>query len=439
MDQRLALGHRDRSTWNHVRGLAAWCMFDWANSAFPTIVVTFVFANYFTRALASSPDQATAEWGAAISISGLAVAVLAPVFGAIADLGGRRKPWIGLFSMICIVVGLGLWTVEPHPSFALRALILVGIANAAYELGQVFYNAMLPDLAPRAMLGRVSGWAFAVGYAGGLACLATTLVVLIWPADPLFGLLSASDAEPARASAVLVSLWYFVFAIPMFLYTADRPGSGLSMRQAVGQGLANLVSTFRNLAHHRNIARFLLARMIYNDGLNTLFIFGGIYAAARFGMDTQEVLVFAILLNVASGIGAAAFGWVDDRIGAKRTILIAVAWLFVAGGAILLVETKLWFYVLGCAIGVFVGPAQSAARSLMARLAPEAMRTEMFGLYALSGKATAFMGPAAVTWVTLWSGSERLGMATILVFFMVGFVLMLWVRDADSGSVPKAG
>jgi UMF1 family MFS transporter len=211
------------------------------------------------------------------------------------------------------------------------------------------------------------------------------------------------------------------------------------MRQAVGRGLANLVSTFRNLAHHRNIARFLLARMIYNDGLNTLFIFGGIYAAARFGMDTQEVLVFAILLNVASGIGAAAFGWVDDRIGAKRTILIAVAWLFVAGGAILLVETKFWFYVLGCVIGVFVGPAQSAARSLMARLAPEAMRTEMFGLYVLSGKATAFMGPAAVTWVTLWSGSERLGMATILVFFMVGFVLMLWVRDADSGSVPKAG
>jgi UMF1 family MFS transporter len=434
----LALDRGDRSTSDNGRGVVAWCLFDWANSAFPTIVVTFVFANYFTRALASSSDQATAEWGSAISISGLVVAVLAPIFGAIADLGGRRKPWIFLFSLICIVVGLGLWTVEPHPSFALRALILVGIANAAYELGQVFYNAMLPDLAPRSRLGRVSGWAFATGYAGGLACLATTLVLLIWPADPLFGLLSASDAEPARASAILVSLWYLLFAIPMFLFTPDQPSSGLAMRQAVVRGLANLVATFRNLADHRNIARFLLARMIYTDGLNTLFIFGGIYAAARFGMDTEEVLVFAILLNVASGLGAAAFGWVDDAIGPKRTILIAVAWLFVSGMLILLVESKLWFYVLGCVIGVFVGPAQSAARSLMARLAPERMRTEMFGLYALSGKATAFMGPAAVTWVTLWTGSQRLGMATILVFFLVGFVLMLPVREEspDSSVAP---
>ena len=425
-------------TWRHVRQVVAWCMFDWANSGFPTIIVTFVFANYFTRALASSPEQATADWGMAISVSGLVVAVVAPFLGAIADLGGRRKPWIFAFSAICILVGLGLWTVEPHPSFAVRALILVGIANAAFELGMVFYNAMLPDLVPRSMLGRVSGWAYASGYAGGLACLAAALLTLIWPAHPPFGL-DPEQAEPVRASAILVSLWYLVFAIPMFLLTPDHPSSGLSMRESVRRGLGTLIQTFRDLAHHHNIARFLLARMIYNDGLNTLFIFGGIYAAARFGMDTQEVLIFAILLNIASGLGAAGFGWIDDWIGPRRTILIAVAALFIASALILLIESKLWFYVLGCVIGVFVGPAQSSARSLMARLAPEHMRTEMFGLYALSGKATAFVGPALVTWVTLWSGSERLGMATILVFFVVGFVLMLPVREEGPSKAATAG
>ena len=210
------------------------------------------------------------------------MAILAPIIGAIADLGGRRKPWLALFSLLCILAGLGLWTVEPDPSFALRALILVGIANATFELGQVFYNAMLPDIAPRAMIGRISGWAWGSGYAGGLVCLTLTLVFLILPETPMFGL-EMAKGEPARASAVLVSIWYLVFAIPLFLFTPDQPSTGISSVQAVRQGLAMLLRTLANLKRHGNIARYLLARMIYIDGLNTLFIFGGIYAAGRFG------------------------------------------------------------------------------------------------------------------------------------------------------------
>ena len=310
------------------KGIIAWCIFDWANSAFPTVVITFVFANYYTAALASSPEQATSEWGNAISLSGLAVAILAPICGAVADLGGRRKPWLLLFSLLCIAAGMALWTVEPDPSFALRALILVAIANATFELGQVFYNAMLPEIAPRPMLGRISGWAWGIGYAGGLVCLTLTLVFLILPEKPLFGL-EMAKGEPARASAVLVSLWYLIFAVPLFLYTPDQPSSGIPFGRAVRQGLAMLARTLGNLRRHGNIARYLLARMIYTDGLNTLFIFGGVYAAGHFGMDTEEVLIFAILLNITAGIGAAAFGWIDDAIGAKRTILIAVTSLTV--------------------------------------------------------------------------------------------------------------
>ncbi len=410
------------------QAVAAWCLYDWAGSAFPTIVITFVFANYFARAVAESPAAATGQWGNAISLSGLAVALLAPVLGAVADLGGRRKPWLLVFTGLCVLAGLALWSITPGPGLALRALVLVALANAAFELGQVFYNAMLPEVAPAHRLGRISGWAWGLGYAGGLVCLLLCLVLLIQPKPPLFGL-DGVAAEPVRATSVVAALWYLVFALPLFLFTPDRPASGLAPLQAVTRGLAQLGRTLRDLQRHGNIARFLLAHMLYTDGLNTLFVFGGIYAAGSFGMDTEEILVFAILLNVTAGLGATAFGWIDDWIGAKRTIMIAVAALTLLCGVILLVETKLWFYVLGAVIGVFIGPAQSASRSLMARLAPDELRTEMFGLYALSGKATAFLGPALVGWITLAAGSQRLGMAIILVFFVAGLLLLLPVRE----------
>jgi len=160
-----------------------------------------------------------------------------------------------------------------------------------------------------------------------------------------------------------------------------------------------------------------------------VFVVGGAYAANTFGMEFAEILTFGILLNVTAGLGAFGFAWLDDWIGSKRTIMIAIAGLTLCAGAILMVESKLWFYIAGCVLGVFAGPAQAASRTLMARLAPPELLTEMFGLYAFSGKATAFIGPALVGWVTLWSDSQRVGMATILAFFVTGFVLLLPVRE----------
>jgi len=249
-----------------------------------------------------------------------------------------------------------------------------------------------------------------------------------WMREVGFGL-DAGAAEPVRATMLLAAGWYLVFALPLFFLTPDRAASEIPLGRAVVSGLRVLAGTLRELPKYGNIARFLLARMLYTDGLNTLFVLGGIYAAGTFGMDTEEILIFAILLNVTAGLGAASFGWIDDWIGAKRTIQIAVAALALFGGLILLVQSKLWFYLLGAVIGVFIGPAQSASRSMMARLAPAELRTEMFGLYALSGKATAFIGPALVGWVTLWSGSQRLGMVTIMVFFAAGWLLLLPVRE----------
>ena len=413
------------------RGLIAWCFYDWANSPFPTVVVTFVFAAYFTTALAETPEAGTGLWGQAIALSGLAVALLAPILGALADQGGRRKPWIGGFTVLAVLCAAGLWWVEPDPGFALLALVLVGLGNAAFELGQVFYNAMLPEVASARRLGRISGWAWGLGYAGGLVCLALSLVLFIQPEAPIFGL-DKDAAEPVRATGPFVALWFAVFALPLFVFVPDAPASGVPAGQALRQGLATLLATLRGLPRHGQVGRFLLARMIYTDGLNTLFAFGGIYAAGTFGMTFAEILEFGILLNVAAGLGAVGFGWMDDRLGAKPTIMVALIGLLVAGTLILVVDSQAWFIALGCGIGLFIGPAQAASRSLMARLAPAEVRTELFGLYALSGKATAFVGPALVGWVTVWADSQRAGMATIPVFFLVGLILLWPLKDPSA-------
>ncbi len=421
------------------RGLIAWCFYDWANSAFPTVVVTFIFAAYFTTTLAETPEAGTGLWGQTLALSGLAVALLAPILGALADQGGRRKPWIGGFTIVAVLCAAGLWWVAPDPSFALLALVLVGLGNAAFELGQVFYNAMLPEVAGARRLGRISGWAWGLGYAGGLVALALCLVLFIQPEAPIFGLDKAA-AEQVRATGPFVALWFAVFALPLFLFTPEGPGrgaqgglqGGVPAGRAVRQGLATLLTTLRGLPRHGQLGRFLLARMIYTDGLNTLFAFGGIYAAGTFGMSFEEILIFGILLNVAAGLGAFGFGWMDDRLGAKPTIMVALVGLLVAGVAILLVETQTWFIAIGCGIGLFIGPAQAASRSLMARLAPAELRNELFGLYALSGKATAFVGPALVGWVTVWTDSQRIGMATIPVFFLVGLILLWPLKDPSA-------
>lgn len=410
------------------RALFAWCLYDWANSAYPTVVVTFVFSAYYTTTVAETKEVGTGEWGTAMAISGLTVALLAPVVGAVADQGGRRKPWLGGFTILSVVCAALLWFVEPDPGFALLALLVVGFGNAAFEFGQVFYNAMLPDVAPPDKLGRASGWAWSLGYAGGLACLAGALVFFVRAEDPLLPL-DPARAEPVRIIGPYVALWFALFAVPLFLYTPDIPARALALRDAVRRGLASLRRVLVSLPRQGQVGRFLLARMVYTDGLNTLFTFGGLYAAGTFGMSFEEILIFGIVLNVASGLGALGFAWVDDWIGAKRTVVIALVGLIASSTAVLLVESRDIFVALGCAIGIFIGPAQAASRSLMARMAPPELRIELFGLYALSGKATAFVGPALVGWVTVWAGSQRAGMATILIFFVLGLMLFLPLRD----------
>ena len=410
------------------RGLFGWCLYDWANSAFPTVITTFVFSAYFTKAIAADEISGTAQWGIAISLSGLFVALLSPFLGAIADHGGRRKPWVFVLTLLCVVASALLWLARPETNFIILALSLAALANFAFEMAMVFYNAMLPDLVPRQRIGRLSGWGWGLGYAGGLVCLGLILVLLVQAETPIFGL-DKESFEHIRATGPMVAIWMAVFAAPFFLWTPDRPDQGISFAAALKRGIATLIDTFRRVREYSQIVRFLIARMMYTEGLNTLFTFGGIYAAGTFGMEFDELILFGIALNVTAGLGAAAFAWVDDRIGPKRTILIAVTGLTVLGAVLLFVEGKALFWTFALPLGIFVGPAQAASRTMMARLAPPRMMTEMFGLYALSGKATAFLGPALLAWMTVVFASQRAGMAVIMVFFLLGLVLLMGVAD----------
>ena len=417
-------------------GQFAWALFDWANSPFTTLIITFVFPAYVAVAIIGDQVRGQAIWGYAIGASGLVVALLSPPLGAIADAGGRRKPWIMGFALVSIVATALLWFAAPSVASAPLALACVMIANVGVALGTMFNNAMLPDIVTRERLGRLSAWAWGLGYAGGLTALAVVLVAFVQPATPPLGL-SREQAEHVRIVGPLVAVWLGLFVWPLFVFTPDRPGRSLAFATAIREGLGNLRNTLKRLRTSREVPLFLLANMFYADGLITLFAFGGVYVSGTFGMSLPEVIVFAVVLNVAAGLGAFLSGWVDDWIGSRPTAAFALAGLILASIAAVSVQTRPWLWVTGCFIGLFVGPVQAASRSLMAKLSPPDQQAAYFGLFALSGKATAFVGPIVVAVVTDVSGSQRLGLATIIAFLVAGLVLLQASGRPDSR--PSAG
>jgi UMF1 family MFS transporter len=245
-----------------------------------------------------------------------------------------------------------------------------------------------------------------------------------------------AGAESIRATAFLVAGWYLAFAAPLLLVTRDRRSTGKPLSRAVPDGWNQLVGTIKHVRRYGPLLRFLIAHLVYNDGLATLFAMGGVYAAGTFDMTESEILMFGIALNVTAAVGAISFGWVDDWIGGRKTIVLSLVGLIVPGIAVLLVESKPLFWACCLVLGIFVGPVQAASRSFLARVAPADLRNQAFGLYALSGKATAFQGPLLVGWLTWWSGSQRIGMSAIVVLFVVGLAVMATVPDARNVSEP---
>lgn len=409
----------------------AWALYDWANSGFPTVVSTFIIAAYFTQGIAADPVTGQAQWGWMQMLAALVIAVLSPILGAIADRGGRRRAMLGLCTILTAVFTALIWYARPDPGFALYAMICIGLATIAFELGTVFYNAMLPGLVPEARMGRLSGLAWGLGYAGGLACLVLALLLFIRPDPSPFGL-DRGAAEHVRATAPLVAAWLLLFGWPVLLALPDPTGPRPPLRQAVTDGLRELRMLLRGLPKRPALTRFLIARLFYTDGLNTLFAFGAIYAAGVHGMDIEEVLLFGVALNITAGLGAAGFGLVEDRLGSKTMVLLALSAMIALGAGLLLTSDKHLFWALAMMLGVFMGPAQAASRTLMARMAPPEEISAHFGLFALSGRVTGFFGPALLALVTEATGSQAWGLSTVLLFLGLGAVILARVQVKSS-------
>lgn len=435
-------------------GIWGWMFFDWAAQPFFTVVTTFIFGPYVVSRMASDPVVGQAAWGYGIAAAGLVIAILSPVLGSIADQTGPRKPWIAFFAAIKIMSLCALWYAVPG-SPLLPVILFFSLASVAAEFSIVFNDSMMPRLVPKAEIGSVSNIAWGLGYVGGMIALIFVILFLagsqetgltLIGTEPLFGL-DPKLGEDARATGPLSALWYFVFILPMFFFTPDGI-KGKALRPAVRDGLAELKSTLGEVRRRSGILRFLIARMIYQDGVNALLALGGIFAAAMFGWSITEIGLFGIILNVVAIFGCLAASRLDTALGSKIVVIIALLMLIVATLGILSTgpgytlfgamqfttpDTGGFFgtpaekaYILyGLLIGLAFGPAQASSRSYLARSVTPAEAGRYFGIYALAGRATSFLAPFLYATITAISGSPRLGMSVIIVFLIVGLA-MLW-------------
>jgi len=422
---------------NHktILSIAAWCLYDWASSSFAIIVTTFVFATYFTTKVASDHIIGTYQWANAIALAGAVIALISPVLGAIADHAGHHKRWLFFFSWICIASTALLWFSYPNPNSVYFTLTFVILGTIGSEVALVFYNTFLTYLAPKNYIGRISGWGWGCGYLGGIFALLITLMIFI--KNNVFSL-DTSTAAQIRICGPFVALWYALFSLPLFFLVPGISSTSRPLMQAVRAGCLELLSILRKIPQEKNVFLYLLAHMVYADGLNTLFAFGGIYAAGTYGLSFEEVLIFGITMNITAGIGAILFAWVDDYFSSKNTVIISLICLIIFGLPILFLHDKYIFWSVALLLCVFVGPVQSASRSLMVHLiAKKEISTEWFGLFSLSGRISAFMGPWLLGLATMLFDSQRVGMATIIVFFILGMLLLLPVRvfDKDQATV----
>ena len=454
-------------------GQVSWATYEGARNPYVLLVTIYIFAPYFTNHVVGDPVRGQQIWAAISSWGAFATALAAPFLGAIADVGGRRKPWIGAYTVIMVVSMLLMWRAMPHSSIGQIIFIgtLVIIANFAFEFSNVFLSAMLPTIAPSDRIGPLSGMGLALGNAAGIVLMIFMLYAFAlpekvhWsfiPAHPLFGI-SALAHEPDRLAGPISGIWLLFLSMPLFFFTPDKASAGLSAMAAMRSGVRSVIGTIGSLRHYRNVAHYLLARMIFNDGMSAVLLFGGIYAAGTFHWGTLQMLVYGLELSVFAVIGGFFGGWLDNRFGSKRAIFFSIGGTSIFFGASLLMapDRILWFIpydylhqphvwslpffntwpeiiflmiVNGVAICITAGYAN--ARTMLARIAPPEKMTEFFGFMSLSGSSTTFLANLAVTTMTWLTQSQRGGIVIILAFLLVGLAGMSVVKEERAELAP---
>ena len=430
----LVEGHTDMNSRASTgkKAIWGWALYDFGNSAFTTLIVTFIYSVFFAQEIAPDGDSGTVLWAYAVSFTALVVAVTSPFLGALADRGGRRRRYLLITTAVAIVGSALLYL--PTPGQVRLALVIFVIANIAFELSGVFYNSYLPDISTPDNIGKISGYGWSLGYVGGLLAMGIALVGFILPESPWFGIATGEEGlfQNVRIITVLVAVWFAVFAIPMFRWVREPEHPGPLPLVELLRGTADqLADTFKEIRRYRQTVRLLIARMFYNDGLVTIFALGPLYAAEVFGFTLTEVMYWGLALNLTAGLGAFAMGFLDDRIGGRKTILISLIGLALATAWATLApaESKTSMFLAGLVVGIFVGPNQAASRSLLGRFVPPEKETEFYGFFAFSGKAIAFLGPLLYGFMTTVFGSQRYGVGAIIVFFLIGGLILVTVDE----------
>jgi len=441
----------------------AWTFFEFGGGPYFVALVVFVFAAYFANhVVVGDPVAGQAYWGYVGGLAGFLVALLSPMVGAIADRYGPRKPGLVLFTAIAVPCICALYFATPGA--VLWAAAFVVLSSLTLELAFIFHNAMLPAIAPARRIGTLSAVAYAMSYAGALLCLFLYLSFESWGLSGA----PAADHLQERSIALLSAAFVAVFVFPLLVLTPDARRSGLSLGTCIRQGMGGLARTLRAVRDYRHIVTFLIARMLYYDGLTAVFAFVAIFAASVFGWEQEKVSLYALISIFALPLSAVVGGLIDDRVGSKLTIQVSLVafmtamlvnigtdpdtlWYFIqltpedvamqlpvlgaplsAAGFTTLPEQA--FLTVGFVGALFVGPALASSRTFMARMAPPAQVAEFFGLYNLSGRATAFLAPLTVGFVTQVTGDQRLGLSVVFVFVTLGFILLWFVRPPLSPS-----
>jgi UMF1 family MFS transporter len=421
------------------RRIAAWAFWDWGGSAFNAIMTTFVFSTYLASAGFGNPDKTTALLGTTGIIGGVLVALIAPVTGQRSDGTGRRKILLGVYTGIVVLSIAATFFVRPDHSHLLLGLVLLVVGTLFFELATVNYNAMLSQVSSARTVGRVSGFGWAMGYFGGIVLLLILYFGFIHPDVGLFGV-TDKDGLSVRVSMVIAAIWMLGFSIPIFIAVPEPPVTvAPGPRKNIGQFFAGIIRSYRELFRtigglwtvSRATVAFLIASAVFRDGLTGVFAFGGVLAKVSFGFSAGDVIVFGIAANVVAGVSTVLIGRLDDVIGPKRIMVASIAGTIVAGLAVFVFHTggTTVFWIFGLLMCVFVGPAQSASRSFLARVIPAGHEGEVFGLYQTTGRAATFLAPVLFTLFVSLFGKSIYGVIGIVIVLAVCLALLIPIKE----------
>ena len=400
-------------------------LYDFANSAFTTIIITFIFATYFAKQIAPNPVLGQSYWGWTIGVTGFLVAIAGPIIGSFADKKNRVVFFVRFFSLLCILFTALLWFSKPSQSYLLYTLVIVGIGNFFYELSLIFYNSLLKDISKNKNLGKSSCFGFALGYIGGIVILLISIKLFIDTNNLPFGL-TKDESENIRAIALLVSIWFLIFSIPFLFFVIKEK-----------RRKANYSFNFHDLKiliwnkKITTLGKFLIARMLYADGLNAIIVMGGIFAVGVFNLEIKDLLKLSIIMNVTAFIGAFIGGIINDRYGSKIVIIFSLIGLIFSSTAILFTFKVSTFFYLAAANGLFIGPIQSARRVVITSMLNRNNQGKGFGLFATSGKLTSFLGPLLVSTVTFLTSSQRIGFSAAIVLLLFGLIILMNIKKIN--------